>query len=282
MIQDLARQRGGMCLDNTLHTSTHMDHHFTEQSSDEVYRFRCSHRKHSIFRLSVSDILSGRWCKQCAQNAPVTIDYINETIRPHGFVFYGSIYTKSNAKYDFKCVTCGLHVNTSWENFKQRCSRGCKQCKPIKSGRGSVNYLANPKPRAAVVIPDERKLEHLTTLQQIANDKGGECLSSEYLGHQVKHLFRCSAGHEWEATSNSIKLGTWCQVCCGKRKDDITSARAFCQENGWVFASPTYTSSKDRHTYKCAKCGFTREMIWAAFKTRAISGCSKCNHHTES
>ncbi len=263
---DLATAKGGACVSSAYEGETH------------AYTYQCKDPSHDPFTMTKFDIIRGRWCRMCSKNAPISIDKINSIVGEHGFVFASPAYNKGTDKYDFKCTTCGFIQNTSWENFKQRCSRGCKQCKPIKPGRGSANYPANPKPRKAVVIPDERKLEHLTTLQQIANGKGGECLSTEYLGHQVKHLFRCAAGHEWEATSNSIKLGTWCKVCkiSSRSKDDITSARAFCQSNGWVFASPAYTGATAKYTYKCAKCELTRELAWSSFKARATLGCSKC------
>lgn len=57
-------------------------------------------------------------------------------------------------------------------------------------------------------------------LQQAAAERGGKCLSPEYLGTAKNHRWECSKGHQWEATPNSVvRKGTWCPVCAkNKRK----------------------------------------------------------------
>jgi hypothetical protein len=265
----LATAKCGVCISSVYEGETH------------PYTYQCANPNHDPFGMTKFDIKRGRWCRMCSSAAPITVDRINEIIGVHGFVFASPGYTTGSAKYDFRCVKCNTVNNTSWENFKQRCSRGYKHCKPAKPGRGSVNYPKTPKPRAPVAIPDDRKTDHIKELSLIATQHGGECLSKEYLGHKAKHLFRCSAGHEWEATSNSIKIGTWCAACAGKKKDDIESAKTFCNANGWIFKSPTYSTASTKYKYNCAKCGFAREMIWTSFKARAKSGCSKCKKASE-
>ncbi len=263
-LHNLAAAKGGVCLSTVYEGSSH------------PHMLHCANPDHPPFRMTKNDLKRGRWCRMCSTAAPVGIEKINSIISQHGFVFASPAYGKGTDRYDFKCVTCGSIHSTSWENFKQRCSRGCKQCKPAKPGRGSVNYPKNTKPRAPTVIPEHRKEEHIGDLCAIARSKRGECLSKEYLGHQAKHRFRCERGHEWEATSNSIKIGTWCAECAGKKKDDIESAKTFCQSTGWVFNSDTYEGATAKHKYSCQKCGFAREMVWSSFKARAKNGCSQC------
>ena len=54
-------------------------------------------------------------------------------------------------------------------------------------------------------------------MQKTAIKCGGECLSKIYVNSQQKLLWRCAKGHEWEAIGNSVRRGTWCPVCAGKR-----------------------------------------------------------------
>ncbi len=263
-LHDLAAAKGGVCLSNVYEGSSH------------PHMLHCANPDHPPFGMTKNDLKRGRWCRMCSSTAPGSIEKINSIISQHGFVFASERYINSSTKYDYRCVKCNTIHSASWENMKARCGRGCKVCKPAKKGRASENYPANPKPRAPTVIPDYRKEEHIETLREAARSKGGECLSEEYLGHQVKHRFRCDRGHEWDATSNAIKLGTWCAVCAGKKKDDIESARAFCQSTGWVFNSETYDGPSVKYSYSCQKCGFARAMVWKSFKARAANGCSQC------
>jgi hypothetical protein len=61
-------------------------------------------------------------------------------------------------------------------------------------------------------------------LQLLASERQGECFSAEYHGHHEKHLWRCSLGHEWEATVGSVKQGSWCPYCISSRGEQ------FCRE----------------------------------------------------
>ena len=62
---------------------------------------------------------------------------------------------------------------------------------------------------AAYVLP-----ERLREMQELASAKGGKCLSTAYVNKETKLRWRCSQGHEWEATPGNIKnSGTWCLTC---------------------------------------------------------------------
>ncbi len=51
-------------------------------------------------------------------------------------------------------------------------------------------------------------------MQQIALDRGGQCVSETYANSATNLRWRCSFGHEWDATPNNIKnLGSWCPHC---------------------------------------------------------------------
>jgi len=65
-------------------------------------------------------------------------------------------------------------------------------------------------------------LEHTASLKrltikmmhQIASERGGECLSSEYVDAVTKLRWRCGeCRYEWEATPGSIRQGRWCRRC---------------------------------------------------------------------
>ena len=50
--------------------------------------------------------------------------------------------------------------------------------------------------------------------RKVAAERGGRCLSAEYLGADRKLRWRCAAGHEWDAVYYSVVTGgSWCRRC---------------------------------------------------------------------
>jgi len=55
----------------------------------------------------------------------------------------------------------------------------------------------------------------IVQMKNIAESRGGECLSNLYVNSQTKLLWKCSIGHLWQAIPNNIVKGSWCPVCSG-------------------------------------------------------------------
>ena len=49
-----------------------------------------------------------------------------------------------------------------------------------------------------------RKLS-LVDMQSLANERGGSCLSKKYVNANTKLVWRCSKGHEFDATPGNVK-----------------------------------------------------------------------------
>jgi hypothetical protein len=55
---------------------------------------------------------------------------------------------------------------------------------------------------------------NITDCQSHALNKGGFCLSENYINSTKKLLWQCSEGHKWEATWNNVKNNNhWCKKC---------------------------------------------------------------------
>lgn len=51
-------------------------------------------------------------------------------------------------------------------------------------------------------------------MHQIAKERGGECLSKEYINTHTKLKWRCKKGHEWLAQPTHVKISkSWCPYC---------------------------------------------------------------------
>ncbi|NOZ48109.1 MAG: hypothetical protein GXO79_15230 [Chlorobi bacterium] len=49
---------------------------------------------------------------------------------------------------------------------------------------------------------------------ELANKKGGKCLSQKYINSKSKLLWECKIGHRWFTSAFSIKVrNSWCPVC---------------------------------------------------------------------
>ena len=55
-------------------------------------------------------------------------------------------------------------------------------------------------------------------MREIAEQRGGQCLSTKYVNANTALKWRCSEGHEWEAKPAYVKGGTWCPACSGRQK----------------------------------------------------------------
>ena len=56
----------------------------------------------------------------------------------------------------------------------------------------------------------------------LAKNKGGKCLSSEFIRSDTNMKWICEKGHFWEATPSNVKRGNWCKKCYyNSRKKDL-------------------------------------------------------------
>lgn len=99
--------------------------------------------------------------------------------------------------------------------------------------------------------------QRLAEVQQIATEKGGVCLSAEYINNRTPLKFRCKDGHEWSATPNTIvSQGSWCLLCSHKkhgesqRASTLKKLQRVVEEKGGQLLSP-YTLSNEKHRFRC-------------------------------
>ena len=84
-----------------------------------------------------------------------------------------------------------------WENPVYAQQKESTNSSPIIENRVSVSEVS-------YTIKD---------MQELANSRGGQCLSTDYIDIKTKLKWRCAFGHEWEATPRLLKAGHWCPEC---------------------------------------------------------------------
>ncbi len=70
-------------------------------------------------------------------------------------------------------------------------------------------------PNAAAMLGKEGLLKRS---QQIAESRGGKCLSNVYMTARKPLEWECSKHHTWRATPDNIRRGEWCPECAKKTR----------------------------------------------------------------
>jgi len=104
-----------------------------------------------------------------------------------------------------------------------------------------------------------RKKYTIQDMRQLAIQKGGKCLSSEYISKNTKLSWKCKHGHVFETTPNSILYSnTWCPTCSvvnrtQKRKLSLSRIREIGNMHDCILQSTEYKNSSTPLSWKCSK-----------------------------
>jgi hypothetical protein len=167
-------------------------------SNREVW-WLCSKRKHE-WQARISDRFSkGAGCPYCASKQ-ICSDNSLQAKNPNlarewhptknGKHTPDTVAANSNKKFWWVCPR-----GHEWEASvdKRNIGRGCPIC--AYRNRGDSTRLTIRK------------------MQEIANQRGGYCLSKEYINNHSNLHWQCKIGHTWDASPKSIMKGTWCPAC---------------------------------------------------------------------
>lgn len=113
----------------------------------------------------------------------------------------------------------------------------------------------------------------LEGLRAVANSKKGDIISTNYSGVHKRYKWICGKGHIWEASAASVKSGSWCPECSGKKKWEIGAVREWALANGMKCLSSGCKNNKDKLKWAC-KCGYLWEAQWNS--VHSGSRCPRC------
>ena len=170
-------------------------------------------------------IKRGTWCPVCARNIPLTIKEMHKIAKSR----------------DGECLS-DQYVNTRTK-LKWRCSEGHEwEAAPsdIKSGKW-CRICAGLAPLT------------IEEMHEIAKSRNGECLSDQYVNSQTKLKWRCSEGHKWESTPNSIKRGGWCRICAGLAPLTIEEMHKIAKSRDGECLSDKYMNSQTKLKWRCSE-----------------------------
>lgn len=155
------------------------------------------------------------------------------------------------------------------------------QCKERHQWEASPNNIKKgrwcPICRYKTVAEKRKNPNGLKEMKEIAESKGGKCLSDQYINSNTKLLFQCKNGHQWKAKSSYIKNGQWCSKCyyinMRYTPDDF---KILTNEIGLELLYPSYTTTDKHYIFKCKTCGReSKKQGWSIIKKM---GCIHCSH----
>ena len=180
-LNEIAISRGGRCL-----SEKHMNA-FTK------LRWECGlgHQWEAL----PGSIKKGHWCPTCSGRVKLTIDEMHDIAKNRGGTCLSTTYINFTSKLKWKCK-CGHTWYAAPASIKA--GRWCPICGRKKSAR-----------KRALSIID---------MKRMAKERGGKCLSDEYININTKLLWECHEGHQWWAIPYTVKKGHWCPICARVKK----------------------------------------------------------------
>jgi hypothetical protein len=149
----------------------------------------------------------------------------------------------------------GLCLSKKYEHgrakLRWRCAKG-HEWEAVPSSVKSGNWC---KQCAVETIADRRRIP-LEAIQALARSKGGQCLSREYVGNKDDKLrWRCSHGHEWEATLGKVRNDeSWCPTCAHlNRRLALEDMKDLARAKGGECLSDIYHGQHVKLRWRCAK-----------------------------
>ncbi len=263
-----------------------------------------------------SIIVAGGWCPACFRNRRKdSIEDMQELAARYGGKCLSENYINSGRKLIWQC-----NRGHTWKNIPVIIKKGfwcstCREenrketifrnlCKIAEKNGGkllSEKYVSNSiklkwqckekhewkslpysikEGHWCRVCYDKKRLLSINEMHQIAERKGGKCLSEKYIGNRNKLKWRCEKGHKWQATPGNIKKGRCCFLCAREasaiqltHSDGMEQMQKIAITHGGECLSEKYINN---HTYLLFRCREGHK--WKAYSNNIKNGtwCPKC------
>ncbi|KKR45833.1 MAG: hypothetical protein UT82_C0021G0009 [Parcubacteria group bacterium GW2011_GWB1_40_14] len=237
-MRGIAIKRGGRCLSSEyVNTRTKLE-------------WQC--KNGHIWEAMSHSVLNGNWCLICSGRGKLTVQDLQKIATSRGGRCLSEIYLNSKAPILWECkdghtwyasasairrgswcFKCGVIIrsekhrkytlkdmrriaeekggkclSTDFRNIDEKVKWQCKNGHVWEAPGSSVLY---GKTWCLICAGKEKKT--ITEMQEIAEKRGGTCLSEKYTNIDTLLRWRCKNGHTWEAVPHNIMAGSWCPIC---------------------------------------------------------------------
>lgn len=284
-------KKGGQCLSKE----------YKNNHTKMLLECKHGHQWESIFK----DILRNHWCPYCAGTAKKTIEDCEKFAKSKDGKCLSKKYEGIAKKLSWQC-SCGNvwqatpgHVinNNSWCPKCAGVARlSLEECLKIAKDKGgeclSRQYKNNRTKMLWKCSEGHIWRAHTgsikrgrwcplcaeTTLDikdctEVAENRGGKCLSKEYKNCYTPIEWECGKGHRWKAKLGNIRCGSWCPTCA-RPNYTINDCILEAKKNGGCCLSKEYKNIYTNMVWKCS-CGH----VWENKFSKICRGvwCPKCS-----
>jgi len=191
------------------------------EGGKSLFRIKCN--KDHIWFARADHLKRGVWCPYCSGNVKLTLEELKILAKQRDGRCLSEKYINNRTKIKWKCKE-----GHEWEATADHIKNGA-WC-PICAGN---------RPKS------------IELFKKIAREKNGECISNDYINIHTKLKWRCEKRHEWSATPNSVKRGTWCPRCSGNVKLDLEELKFLAKKRGGKCLSKEYINNRTKLRWKC-------------------------------
>jgi hypothetical protein len=185
-------------------------------------RWRCA--MGHIWNAAPASIRKGSWCPDCAGVRRLTLKQLQHVAEARGGACLSDSYHNCVTKLEWRCS-----AGHEWRATPNQIKKGhwCPYC--VRVARLTIHEL-----------------------HQIAVQKGGRCLASEYLRSSMPLRWVCGTGHEWLARASAIRAGHWCPVCSRNQRLKLETLQNVARERGGACLSKNYVNGRAHLLWECS------------------------------
>jgi hypothetical protein len=181
-LNEIAKSRDGLCLSEAY------------LGNNVKLKWQCNKGHH--WEAIPNAIKKGSWCPTCVgRDKEENYRIILEKVKEKGGKCISGRYVNSQTKLLLECEN-GHQWLANFTSIKR--GTWCQQCKHKHYRHKNNKYT-------------------LSTFQEIAIDKNGNCLSEDYINTDSRLSFQCKEGHQWTTSASVILKGSWCRRCAQKK-----------------------------------------------------------------
>jgi len=244
-LKSIAKERGGICLSKEY------------INTDAKLEFKC--KKGHIWKGNPGNVKNGSWCPHCSGNAKHTLQDMIDLAEKRGGQCLSKKYSGNKGKLHWKCKEGHTWLATPHDLITA--GSWCPKC---------ANRTRNEHRKFSIEI-----------FNKIANEKGGKCLSNEYIGITSRLKFICKEGHIWTTAGNNIMAGKWCPECGHKHtgeklRDSIDLYVKIAKSHQGKLLTTIYNGNKDKLKFQCSR---GHAWITTAGGVKAGGWCPFCAAH---
>jgi hypothetical protein len=176
-MQAIAKSRDGMCLSKKyINARTKL-------------KWQCA--KGHKWEATPDSVKRGSWCQKCANSninnrMRKSIKEMQSIAKSRGGKCLSEKYVQVHKKLEWQCSE-----KHRWEATPNSIINGTSWC-PVCAGNLKLG---------------------LDVANDIARNRGGKCLSKQYVNTSTKLKWECANGHNWKASLGNVKRGGWCSSC---------------------------------------------------------------------